>query len=61
MVVMVVAIVTVHLPHGFESGNNGFEIPLYYFIMLFVLMTHGAGKISLDGLLFKNKETTEAA
>ncbi|MEJ2469146.1 MAG: DoxX family protein [Campylobacterales bacterium] len=61
MVVMVVAIVTVHLPHGFESGNNGYEIPLYYFIMLFVLMTHGAGKISLDGLLFKNKETTEAA
>ena len=56
MVVMVVAIVTVHLPHGFESGNNGFEIPLYYFIMLFVLVTHGGGKLSLDWLLFKRKE-----
>jgi putative oxidoreductase len=55
MVVMVVAIVTVHLPHGFESGNNGFEIPLYYFIMLFVLLSHGAGKFSLDWLLFKPK------
>jgi len=55
MVVMAVAIVTVHLPNGFESGNNGFEIPLYYIIMLFVLMTHGAGKFSLDRLLFKNK------
>jgi putative oxidoreductase len=58
MVVMVVAIVTVHLPHGFESGNNGFEIPLYYFIMLFVLLTHGGGKVSLDWLLFRSKETT---
>jgi len=61
MVIMVVAIVTVHLPNGFESGNNGFEIPLYYFIMLFVLVTHGAGKISLDWLLFKNKEASKQA
>lgn len=56
MFVMVVAIVTVHLPNGFESGNNGFEIPLYYFIMLFVLVTHGGGKISLDWLLFKRQQ-----
>jgi len=56
MVVMVVAITLVHLPNGFNSGNNGFEIPLYYFIMLFVLLTHGAGKYSLDRLLFKTKE-----
>jgi len=61
MVVMTVAIVFVHLPNGFESGNNGFEIPLYYFIMLFVLLTHGGGKISLDWLLFKNKEAPEQA
>ena len=56
MVVMVVAIVTVHLPNGFSSGDNGFEIPLYYLIMLFVLVTHGGGKFSLDNLLFKNRE-----
>lgn len=55
MVVMVVAIVTVHLPNGFSSGDNGFEIPLYYLIMLFVLVTHGGGKFSLDNLLFKNR------
>lgn len=55
MVVMIVAIVTVHLPNGFEAGNNGFEIPLYYIIMLFVLLTHGGGKFSLDWVLFKSK------
>jgi len=61
MVVMVVAVVTVHLPNGFEAGNNGFEIPLYYFIMLFVLVTHGGGKLSLDRLLFRNKAASEQA
>ena len=54
MVVMVVAIVTVHLPHGFEAGNNGFEIPLYYMLFLFVFLSHGAGKFSLDHLIFGN-------
>ncbi len=55
MVVMTVAITLVHLPNGFQSGNNGFEIPLYYFIMLFVLVTHGGGTLSFDRLLFKSK------
>jgi len=48
MIVMVVAIGTVHLSNGFSAGDNGFEIPLYYMLMLFVLFSHGAGKISLD-------------
>ena len=48
MVIMVVAIVTVHLPHGFSASNNGFEIPLYYFLMLFSLLVRGPGCISLD-------------
>jgi len=48
MIVMVVAISTVHLANGFNAGDNGFEIPLYYILMLFVLFSHGAGKISLD-------------
>jgi putative oxidoreductase len=48
IVTMVVAIVTVHWENGFEAGNNGFEIPLYYMLMLFVLLTHGAGKWSID-------------
>ena len=55
IIVMIVAIVTVHLPNGFSSGDNGFEIPLYYMLMLFVLVTHGAGKFSIDNLLAKKK------
>jgi len=50
-VIMLVAIFTVHLHNGFEAGNNGFEIPLYYLIMLFTLFIYGGGKISLDNLL----------
>ena len=55
IVVMIVAIVTVHLPHGFSAGDNGFEIPLYYMIFLFVFVSHGAGKYSLDRLIFGEK------
>jgi putative oxidoreductase len=50
---MIVAIVTVHLGNGFEAGDNGFEIPLYYIMMLFSLFVNGAGKFSLDKLLAK--------
>jgi len=56
IVVMVVAIVTVHFAHGFSAGNNGFEIPLYYMLFLFIFMSHGAGKFSLDYLLFGNEK-----
>lgn len=50
---MIVAIKTVHWGNGFEAGNNGFEIPLYYMIMLFTLFIYGAGRISLDKLIGK--------
>ena len=53
MVVMVVAIATVHMGNGFEAGNNGFEIPFYYILMLFSLLITGPGKISLDALIAK--------
>jgi len=52
MIVMIVAIVTVHLPNGFGAGNNGFEIPLYYLLFLSLFASFGAGKFSLDYLLF---------
>ena len=52
MVIMVVAITTVHLAHGFSAGDNGFEIPLYYMMFLAIFATFGAGKLSLDYLLF---------
>jgi len=55
IVVMIVAIVTVHLPHGFSAGDNGFEIPLYYMLFLFIFFTNGAGKFSLDRFLFGEK------
>lgn len=53
MIIMIVAIKTVHLENGFEASNNGFEIPLYYTILLFVLLIYGPGKISLDYYLSK--------
>jgi len=53
MIVMLVAIFTVHISHGFEAGANGFEIPLYYLIMLFTLLVYGPGRYSLEGLLRK--------
>lgn len=55
IVVMIVAIVTVHLPHGFSAGENGFEIPLYYMIFLFIFVSNGAGRYSLDRLIFGEK------
>ncbi len=55
MFVMVVAILTVHLPNGFAAGDNGFEIPLYYFLMLFALLVNGSGRISIDYLAFRKR------
>ena len=48
IVVMVVAIFTVHIGNGFSSGANGIEIPLYYLLFLSIFATHGGGKFSLD-------------
>lgn len=55
IITMVVAIVLVHLGNGFDAGNNGFEIPLYYFIMLMVLFVNGPGKYSIDYLISNKK------
>jgi putative oxidoreductase len=53
IVVMIVAIVTVHLHNGFEAGANGFEIPLYYMLFLLLFVSYGAGKFSLDTIVFR--------
>ncbi|MCK6602036.1 MAG: DoxX family protein [Bacteroidetes bacterium] len=50
LVIMAVAIATVHLPNGFEASANGFEIPLYYSLLLLVLVQSGAGSFSLDAV-----------
>jgi putative oxidoreductase len=51
IITMVIAIRAVHWANGFEAGNNGFEIPLYYLLMLFLLFVYGGGKFSLDHLI----------
>ena len=48
IIVMIVAIITVHLGNGFDAGDNGSEIPIYYILMLFSLTVTGPGKFSLD-------------
>lgn len=52
--VMLGAIYYVHLEHGFSVADNGVEIPLYYFLFLVNLATFGAGKYSLDRVIFKD-------
>lgn len=58
MITMLVAIFSVHITHGFSAGSNGFEIPLYYLLMIFALFVNGAGKISIDHLIHKSRQTT---
>ncbi|HEX4636738.1 MAG TPA: DoxX family protein [Rhizomicrobium sp.] len=62
LVVLLVAIVTVHLPNGFSSiklqsvdamgahfGQPGYETDLLYIICILALMVCGAGPWSVDG------------
>ncbi len=53
MIIMLVAIYTVHYANGFSAGDNGFEIPLYFLVFLGLFMSHGAGKFSVDYFLSK--------
>ena len=55
IITMIVAIITVHLGNGFDAGDNGLEIPLYYILMLSSLFFMGAGRFSLDRLFGRNK------
>lgn len=52
MIILLVAIATVHISNGFSVVNNGFEIPLYYLLFLLFFSTSGAGRFSLDALMF---------
>ena len=51
IIVMIVAIKTVHWENGFNAGDNGYEIPLYYILMLMVLFFVGPGRLSIDKLI----------
>ena len=78
IIIMFVAIATVHGVNGFamvQGGSeivdpwingtqfigtivtlqNGYEMPLYYILFLLVLFTQGAGKFSLDRVIFGEK------
>ena len=67
--VLLVAIVTVHLPYGFSSiklqavtaagaqfGPPGFETDLLYLACLAALVLGGSGPLAIDGLLAKRRE-----
>lgn len=49
--VMVVAIVSVHLPNGVFASTNGIEVPLLFAAAAAALALTGPGQYSLDGLL----------
>lgn len=51
---MVVAVLKVHLPKGL-IGPGGYEFPLAMAALCFGLMVMGAGAVSLDRILFKDK------
>lgn len=55
MLVLVIAIRTVHSGKGFSVADGGIEIVIYYLVMLFTLLVYGAGNVSIDGLRKKNK------
>ncbi|MCF8308681.1 MAG: DoxX family protein [Bacteroidales bacterium] len=56
MITMLVAIFTVHIGNGFAAADNGIEIPLYYLLMLVLLLAYGSGKYSIDYFLTKKRE-----
>src|SRR5262245_58606902 len=49
--VMVVAIATVHWPHGLFAQNNGIEVPLLYAAVAAAIALTGNGAYSLDAAL----------
>ena len=57
---MLVAIKTVHWENGFAAGNNGFEIPFYYIVMLICLMLSGSGRFSVDHLISRKRAASIA-
>lgn len=57
IITMFVAIKTVHYANGFSAADNGFEIPLYYILMLLVLLVQGGGALSFDDFLQRKKST----
>lgn len=53
IVVMLVAIVSVHLKKGFWNTEGGYEYPLLVIAGALAVALNGAGALSLDAFLFK--------
>jgi putative oxidoreductase len=45
---LLVGLLAVHWPNGFSARENGYEIPLYYVLLLCHLAVLGPGRWSLD-------------
>jgi putative oxidoreductase len=53
VVLTIVAWMAVHAGNGYNVCNNGYKLPLVYLIMFIPLFFNGAGKLSLDHMLWK--------
>jgi len=51
ILVMIVAMATVHAPNGFFAAKNGIEIPFLYAAGAFALALAGPGRFSLDAVV----------
>lgn len=52
---MAIAILKVHLPQGGPLAVNNYQLPLALAVGAFALVALGAGALSLDRLIFKDK------
>ncbi len=65
ILIMIGAIVTTHLEHGFfmnwngAQGGEGFEFHILVIALAFVTLVNGAGAYSLDHVIRKNLQTKE--
>jgi len=53
---MLVAMFTVHISHGLFMSNNGYEFALSLLAVSVSLLISGAGSLSIDNVLSKNKQ-----
>lgn len=51
IIVMLGAIFTVHISHGFNVANNGYEFALTELLIAFALLLTGPGRYSLNPIL----------
>lgn len=53
VVLTIVAWVAVHAGNGYNVCDNGYKLPLVYLIMFIPLFFNGAGKVSIDHIIWK--------